>query len=56
VTQATGHTLSGYLIVFSLEALMLLIATVMLYRINISAFKKQVEEPSFVEKIAIAAE
>jgi BCD family chlorophyll transporter-like MFS transporter len=56
VTQATGHALSGYLVVFSIEALMLLIATVMLYRINVNAFKKQVEEPSFVEKIAIAAE
>jgi BCD family chlorophyll transporter-like MFS transporter len=56
VTQATGHALSGYLVVFSIEALMLLIATVMLYRININAFKKQIEEPSFVEKVAIAAE
>jgi uncharacterized membrane protein YeiH len=64
VTQATGavlsgskyHALSGYLVVFGIEALMLLIATVMLYRININAFKRQVEEPSFVEKVAMAAE
>jgi BCD family chlorophyll transporter-like MFS transporter len=56
VTQVTGNALSGYLIVFGIEALMLLIATVMLYRINIDAFRKQVEEPSFVEKVAIAAE
>src|SRR5688572_29558344 len=55
VTQATGQALSGYLVVFSLEALMLVIATIMLYRIDISAFKKRVEEPSFVEKVAIAA-
>jgi BCD family chlorophyll transporter-like MFS transporter len=56
VTQVTGRALSGYLIVFSIEALMLLIATVMLYRINVNAFKKQVEELPFVEKVAIAAE
>lgn len=56
VTQSTGHALSGYLVVFSIEALMLLIATVMLYRIDASAFRKQVEQPSFVEKVAIAAE
>jgi BCD family chlorophyll transporter-like MFS transporter len=56
VTQATGNALSGYLVVFSIEALMLLIATVMLYRINVHAFRKQAEEPSFVEKVAIAAE
>src|SRR5215208_530612 len=56
VTQATGVALSGYLVVFSIEALMLLIATIMLYRININAFRRQVEEPSFVEKVSIAAE
>ena len=56
VTQATGNALSGYLVVFGIEALMLLVATIMLYRINVNAFRKQVEEPSFVEKVAIAAE
>ncbi|HEY9528680.1 MAG TPA: BCD family MFS transporter [Anaerolineales bacterium] len=56
VTQVTGLALSGYLVVFSIEAVMLLIATIMLYRINVNAFRKQVEEPSFAEKVAIAAE
>jgi BCD family chlorophyll transporter-like MFS transporter len=56
VTQATGNALSGYLVVFSIEALMLLIATIMLYRINVNAFRKKVEGPSFAEKVAIAAE
>ena len=56
VTQATGLALSGYLVVFSIEAFMLFIATIMLYRINVNAFRKQGEEPSFAEKVAIAAE
>jgi BCD family chlorophyll transporter-like MFS transporter len=56
VTQVTGVALSGYLVVFSIEALMLLIAAFMLYRIDVNAFKKQVEEPAFVEKVALAAE
>jgi len=56
VAQATGVALIGYLVVFSIEALMLFIATIMLYRIDINAFKRQMEEPSFVEKVAIAAE
>jgi BCD family chlorophyll transporter-like MFS transporter len=56
VTQVTGVALSGYLVVFSIEALMLLIAAFMLYRIDVNAFKKQVEEASFSEKIAMAAE
>jgi len=56
VTQASGNPLSGYLVVFGIEALMLLIAAVMLYRIDVNAFKKRVEEPSFTEKVALAAE
>jgi MFS transporter, BCD family, chlorophyll transporter len=56
VTQATGQALSGYLVVFGIEALMLLIATIMLYRINVNTFRKRVQEPSFVEKVAMAAE
>lgn len=56
VTQATGVALSGYLVVFSIEALMLLIAAVMLYRIDTNAFRRQVKEPSFVEKMAMATE
>lgn len=56
VTQVTGQPLSGYLVVFSIEALMLFIAAFMLYRIDIDAFKKQVEEPSFAEKVALVAE
>jgi BCD family chlorophyll transporter-like MFS transporter len=56
VTQVTRDALSGYLVVFGIEAAMLLVATIMLYRINVNAFRRQVEEPSFAEKVAIAAE
>jgi BCD family chlorophyll transporter-like MFS transporter len=56
VTRASGQPLSGYLVVFSIEAVMLLIAAIMLYRIDVNAFRKRVDDPSFVEKVAIAAE
>jgi MFS transporter, BCD family, chlorophyll transporter len=56
VTQATGVALSGYLVVFSIEALMLVLAAIMLYRIDVKAFQKQTQEPSFAEKVALAAE
>lgn len=56
VTQATGVALSGYLIVFTIEAVMLLIAAIMLYRIDVNAFQKQIHEPSFADKVALAAE
>ncbi|HET7144603.1 MAG TPA: BCD family MFS transporter [Anaerolineales bacterium] len=56
VTQVTGQALSGYLVVFSIEALMLLIAAIMLTRIDVNKFQKSVEEPSIVEKAALATE
>ncbi|MBL8098586.1 MAG: BCD family MFS transporter [Anaerolineales bacterium] len=55
-TYFTGDALSGYLVVFGIEALMLLIAAILLTRIDVAKFKKQVEEPSFTDKIAMTAE
>lgn len=56
LTQATGQAMLGYLAVFGIEALMLLIAALMLTRIDVSTFRRQAEEPAFVEKIALAAD
>ena len=56
VTQATGQALSGYMVVFGIEALMLAAAAVLLARIDVSAFKLKAVEPSFAEKVALAAE
>ncbi len=56
VTKLTGQALSGYLIVFGIEALMLLVAAIMLTRIDVNQFRKDVHEPSFVEKMAIASD
>ena len=56
VTQTTGQALSGYIVVFGIEASMLVAAAVMLSRIDVSAFKQKAVEPSFVEKVALAAE
>ena len=55
-TKITGNALSGYLIVFSLEALMLFIAAFMLYRIDVTAFQKKAHEPAFVERVALTTE
>jgi BCD family chlorophyll transporter-like MFS transporter len=56
VNQFTGQALSGYLVVFIIESLMLLVASVLLIRINVSEFQKNIEEPSFVEKVALASD
>jgi BCD family chlorophyll transporter-like MFS transporter len=56
VNQITGAALSGYLVVFAIEALMLLVASAMLTRIDAQKFQKNIQEPSFAEKVALAAE
>ena len=56
VTQVSGQALSGYLVVFSIEALMLLIAALMLTKIDVNKFQKSIEEPSFIEKVALAVD
>ena len=55
-TTITGDALHGYLIVFGIEALMMLIAAVMLYRIDVGAFQKKAHEPAFPEKVAMMAD
>jgi BCD family chlorophyll transporter-like MFS transporter len=56
VTQATGVPLSGYMVVFVIEATMLATAALMLARIDVSAFKRRAAEPTFAEKVALAVE
>jgi MFS transporter, BCD family, chlorophyll transporter len=56
VTQATGQALSGYLVVFGIEAVMLAAAVWLLARIDVSAFRRKASEPPFVEKVALVAE
>ena len=56
VTLVSGQPLAGYLVVFGIEALMLLVAVIMLNRIDVTAFQKRVHEPAYLEKVAIAVE
>jgi BCD family chlorophyll transporter-like MFS transporter len=55
-TQVTGNALGGYLIVFGIQALMMFIAAIMLYRIDVGAFQKKAHEPTFTEKVAAVAD
>ncbi len=57
VTQVTQGAVLGYIVVFGIEALMLLISLFMLGRINVNAFRKQAqEEPTLAERMAMAGE
>jgi BCD family chlorophyll transporter-like MFS transporter len=56
-TRITGDLVTGYVIVFGIEAIMLLASLFMLRKIDIGAFRKQVaEEPSLIERVALSGE
>ncbi|HKY56334.1 MAG TPA: BCD family MFS transporter [Anaerolineales bacterium] len=55
-TRLTGNSVNGYLVVFGIEALMLVVAMFMLYRIDIAAFTRKAQEPAFADKVALATE
>ncbi|OGO24595.1 MAG: PUCC protein [Chloroflexi bacterium RBG_16_51_16] len=56
VTHISRDAVFGYIVVFGVEACMLLAASILLTQIDVRAFQKKVGEPDFVEKIALAAE
>ncbi len=53
-TAASGNAVTGYLVVFGIEAAMLAVAAVMLTRINLKSFHEQVDAPSVIERAALA--
>jgi BCD family chlorophyll transporter-like MFS transporter len=56
LTQLFNQPVNAYVVVFCIEAGMLLASLLLLRRIDVSAFKQQVEEHSLVERAALASE
>ncbi len=56
VTQVAQNPVIGYVVVFGIEGFMIAASLVMLRGINVSEFRRQVEEPSVIERAAIASE
>lgn len=56
VIQISQVPLTGYLVVFILEALMVAVSLILLPRIDVSAFRRQAEMPSLVERVAAATD
>ncbi len=55
-TQLTGSALTGYLIVFGIEAAMIFSAALLLSRIDVGAFRRRAAELSLAEKAAMASD
>jgi BCD family chlorophyll transporter-like MFS transporter len=56
VTQIFQSPVGGYVVVFGIEAAMLLISLIILRRVDVGAFREQVSETSLVERAAIASD
>lgn len=56
IASVSGDPAIGYVVVFAIMAVLLLISLIMLRRVNVSAFQEQVESPSLVERAAVATE
>jgi BCD family chlorophyll transporter-like MFS transporter len=56
VTQVLSNPVLGYVVVFGIEAVMLFGSLFLLRGIDVSAFRRQAQEPSLVERAALAAD
>lgn len=56
VTQLTQNPLTGYVLVFGIEAALLGISLLLLSRIDVKAFQREANRPSLVERAAITNE
>ena len=55
-TQLAQNPLTGYILVFGIEAALVAVSLVLLQYIDVSAFRRQAQEPSLVERVAIATD
>ena len=56
VTQIARDPLAGYLVVFGIEAILLVVSLALLRQIDVKAFQSQTESPSLVERTALMSE
>lgn len=56
VTQAFQAPIMGYVVVFIIEAVMIAVSLVLLRKIDVRAFRQQADQPSMVERAAIAGD
>ncbi len=56
VAGISGSAVLGYVVVFSILGTLMLVSLLMLRQVNVAAFRQQQDQPSLVERIAIASE
>jgi BCD family chlorophyll transporter-like MFS transporter len=56
VTQLAGNFVTGYVVVFSIEALLLFVSLLLLGRIDIEAFRQQADQKTILERASLMGE
>ena len=56
VAQVAHNPVTGYAVVFGIEAIMLLVSLYLLQKIDVGAFRRQAEQPSLLEQASLAAD
>ena len=56
VTQLSGNPLAGYVVVFTIEAVLLLISLLLLRQIDVGAFRQQADRQTLVERASFMGE
>jgi BCD family chlorophyll transporter-like MFS transporter len=56
VGNISGNAVLGYVVVFSILGMMMLVSLLMLRQVDVDAFRQQQDQPSLVERIAIVSE
>jgi BCD family chlorophyll transporter-like MFS transporter len=56
IANLTGNAVIGYVVVFLILGIMMLVSLLMLRRVDVQAFRNQLDQPSLVERVAIAGE
>jgi BCD family chlorophyll transporter-like MFS transporter len=56
VSQLAQNALTGYLLVFAIEAGMLAVSLILLRRIDVGEFQRSAAQPALIERAAIAGE
>ncbi len=56
INQISQNPVTGYAVVFIIEAIMILASLLILRKIDVRAFRRQADEPSLVERAAIASD
>ncbi len=56
ISHLSQNLVAGYIVVFAVMAALMMVSLLMLRQLDVTAFRQRAEEPSLVERVALASE